>query len=301
MLTPIFLHTAAGSSGPSVPIVGLLLAAMAATALVYLTGTAHLWRKAGMRAMPWWRAALFLGGLALMAASISGPVDTQADSSFAVHMGQHMVLLIVAPLMLVLSEPLAPLLRGLPAPLRQLYIRARRTETSHWLSSLGTHPGFTLLFYAVALGFWHVPYFYDAALESEAVHGLEHFSFFFAGMLTWWTLLGTERHRRLPYGPSMIYVFLLMLQGSALAALFSFGTRSWYGPYADAYLGSSPLQDQQIGGVVMGVICGIAYAATAATLFLTWLQHEDRRAVGTQRRLAPAMPPPPGSSIHHGA
>ena len=42
---------------------------------------------------------------------------------------------------------------------------------------------------------WHIPALYDAALDTTAVHTLEHLSFAAAGLLYWWHLLSPIRSR----------------------------------------------------------------------------------------------------------
>src|SRR3989442_4148751 len=71
------------------------------------------------RAWPVWRTALFLAGLAAMLAALTSPIDAIAAERFSVHMLQHMLLTVVAVPLLLLGQPVRPLLRGLPSGVRR--------------------------------------------------------------------------------------------------------------------------------------------------------------------------------------
>ena len=57
-------------------------------------------RRSGEPPVAAWRGALFIGGMALLAAVLLPPFDELADRYFSAHMAQHLVLLVVAPPML---------------------------------------------------------------------------------------------------------------------------------------------------------------------------------------------------------
>src|SRR3989442_3082907 len=75
------------------------------------------------RAWPVWRTALFLAGLAAMLAALASPIDALAAERFSLHMLQHMLLTVVAVPLLLLGQPVRPLLRGLPPGVRRGVVR----------------------------------------------------------------------------------------------------------------------------------------------------------------------------------
>jgi len=75
-----------------------------------------------------------------------------------------------------------------------------------------------------------------------------------------------------------------MIHTGALGALMTVASRPWYPSFAAhvAAWGLSPLEDQQLGGVIMWIPAGAIYAAVGLTLLARWLGGDTRtrRAVG---------------------
>src|SRR5439155_14282040 len=122
----------------------------------------------------------------------------------------------------------------------------------------------------VALWVWHLPSLYQAALRNEPIHALEHGSFLGTSVLFWWTALSPGGRRRLPRGADVLYVFTGGFQGAALGALLTFASVPLYPFYAHTVgpWGLSPLQDQQLAGVIMWIPSGVIYLAVASGLFV---------------------------------
>ena len=104
-----------------------LLAALSLTIGVYLRGWLVLRRRDPLR----WhggRLTAFLGGLAAIHLALASPVEPFAALLLQVHMVQHLLLMMAAPPLLWLGAPLFPLLRGLPRPVRIVWV-------APWLSA----------------------------------------------------------------------------------------------------------------------------------------------------------------------
>ena len=102
---------AAALASWSVPPWATLL--LLAIGLVYLRG----WRKLPRLRpthFPRWRLAAFLSGLAALWIAVASPLDAFGALLLSAHMVQHLVLMAVAPPLLLLGAPSAPLLKGLP-------------------------------------------------------------------------------------------------------------------------------------------------------------------------------------------
>ena len=83
-----------------------LIALMAASAIGYGWGVAKLWRKAGAgRGIRTADVVRFAAGWTALAAALLSPIGL-AERTFAVHMVQHEMLMVVAAPLLVLSRPL---------------------------------------------------------------------------------------------------------------------------------------------------------------------------------------------------
>ena len=221
-------------------------------------------RRSGARAVPLWRAALFVGGLLLLAAVLLRPFDELADSYFSAHMGQHLVLLVVAPPMLAASQAQLVLLHAFPLRLRRSF--GRRIAGVPGLRFVAHHSStiwFVCLSSVAVLWFWHLPQIYDWARRNEAVHDGEHL-FFLLTELAFWRVILFRRERDLSrFGAALILV-AMSVQGGLLAAVITLAGRPMYSSYGS---GPGALADQALGGVMMWVIAGTIYLGAFAILF----------------------------------
>jgi putative membrane protein len=259
---------APGSWSMQAWVIGLLLATLAG----YGLGAWRVWRRAGWgRGVRARQAGAFaLGWLALGAALVS-PLDPLGAWLFSAHMVQHELLMIVAAPLLVLGRPLAAWTWAFGPGTRPGLGRLSRLPAvaAGWRALTG--PLAAWLLHALALWLWHVPAFFDAALHSEPLHVLQHLSFLASALLFWWAVLGGDR--RVASGVAMALLFTTMLHTGILGALLTLAPTPWYPWYADtsAALGFDPLEDQQLGGLVMWVPGGLAYLVAGLVLAAQWL------------------------------
>jgi putative membrane protein len=260
-----FAHSIEAGSGAVEPwLVGLL----ALSAALYAAGVLRLWRHAGRgRGITLGQVAAFAAGWLTLVGALIGPIDEFGDELFSVHMVQHELLMVVAAPLLVLARPLAAWTWAFAPQQRRALGQATRWG---WLAALWafiTRPVVAWALHAMALWGWHVPELFDAALHHEWIHILQHTSFFGTALLFWWSVLGRDR-RSAHGGFALVSVFTTMLHTSALGALLTFATSAWYPTYAAAggALGLTPVEDQQIGGLVMWIPGGTAYLVAALVL-----------------------------------
>jgi cytochrome c2 len=106
-------------------------------------------------------------------------------------------------------------------------------------------------------------------------------SFLGTALLFWWTVL-RRRDGRLGAPVAVLALFTTAVHTSLLGALLTFSSRVWYPVYLarTAPWGLSPLEDQQVAGLIMWVPAGISYAAAALALLAGWLVESpaERRA-----------------------
>jgi cytochrome c oxidase assembly factor CtaG len=232
----------------------------------------------------WWRVLLFLVALATIAVALTGPVDAVADRFFSAHMGQHMLLIVVAAPMLAASSPGTPLLLVLPvrrrAQLARLRRRMRTGSTTGWLYL----PVTAWLLHVATLWGWHLPAAYDAATSSPWLHATEHLMFLLTAWAFWWHVLAVREpvpaanapatgDRSLRGPLAVLYVFATMLPMSALGAVLTFAPAPLYPGQVHLALeaGIDPLTDQQLAGLIMWIPADIVYLLVAVVLFLPWL------------------------------
>jgi putative membrane protein len=75
------------------------------------------------------------------------------------------------------------------------------------------------------------------------------------------------------YGPGILYLFTTALQTSILGALLTFAPRAWYQPYlaTSSAWHLTPLEDQQLGGLIMWIPGGSVLLFVALVLLVRWL------------------------------
>jgi putative membrane protein len=276
-LSALVLIAAAGPAAAHVPaperaaatvlqVPAWLWVCLAASLLLYARGLARLWRRAGRgHGIAQWRAGCFAAGWLALLVALASPLDTWSARLFSAHMLQHELLMVVAGPLLVLGRPLAVWTFALALSLRRACGGALRAPAWRRAWRLVTQPLTAWALHAVALWAWHAPAAFDAALRSETVHELQHASFLASALLFWWSVLGV---RHTAPGVPLLSVFTTMIHSGALGALLALSPWLWYLPYAASAssLGWDPLQDQQLGGLVMWAPAGVAYFASGLML-----------------------------------
>jgi putative membrane protein len=191
---------------------------------------------------------------------------------------QHEILLLISAPLIAASHPGVTLLyvlsRSKRRPIGAWAARMEHASLLSWtFSALGA-----FMLHAVALWVWHIPYLYQATIESDFIHALQHLSFFLSGALFWSALYGAGRST-MSYGAGVLYVFGAAAYCSALGALLTFSSVIWYPIYADrtASWNLTPLQDQQLGGLLMWVPSGVVFIVIGILLFARWLTASERR------------------------
>jgi putative membrane protein len=264
-------------------------------ALLYAFGVRRLWGRAGVgRGVKRWQAASFAAGVVALFVALVSPLDALGGAVFSAHMVQHMVLMLVAAPLLVLGNPVVAVVWALPLTWRRTLGGWGRNPDVRGVWYVFSNPASAWLLHAAAIWVWHVPVLYEATLYSELVHLAQHASFFGTAMLFWWAALEMGRRRRQQYGISVLYVFTTMVHTSLLSALLTFSLVLWYPIYADgtAAWGLTPLEDQQLGGLLMWVPAGLIYLAIALALLAGGLGVGDRSGgvPGVQRLRSKPLP-----------
>jgi len=230
----------------------LLALSLAAVAVAFfLQGWRRLHRRRPELA-PWTRIPLFLAGVALVLLGLVSPLDAIAEEYLqSAHMLQHVLIadLGIALTLVAVRGPLALffLPRDLLAPLAR--VRVLRRALAFLL-----RPAVAISLWVATLVAWHVPALYEAALDSPAIHRLEHLSFVVVGLLVWTLIVDPAHHLRLTVNERIGVAVLLFWIGQVLSYVFVFGFEPYYDVYAEQperLFGLSPLADQRLAGVVM--------------------------------------------------
>src|SRR5207244_3252443 len=161
-----------------------MVGALLATGAIYARGWRVLSRRMPLRFSES-RLAAFLGGLGVIAFALASPLDALAGRRLSAHMTQHQLLMMLAPPLLWLGAPVAPMLLGLPRWIRRPIATALASRVGRATADVSAHPAFGWISFAVAFWAWHTPRLYELALRSHAWHHLEHACFFATAMLFW--------------------------------------------------------------------------------------------------------------------
>jgi len=249
----------------------LLALLLAAAAILYARGVIRLWRRAGVgRGIRSADVACFGLGMVVLAIALLSPLDGMADRSFAMHMLEHEMLMVLAAPLFVVSRPVEAWAWGLAPRARHATAAFFRASPIRRLWRATTAPVSATAAHALALWIWHWPVLFAAALASEPVHVLQHACFFGSALAFWWAMLGGASRRA--GVASLACLFATMLHTSALGALLTFAPSAWYvHDAAPRSFGLTPLEDQQLGGLIMWVPGGLAYVVVGLAIVATWL------------------------------
>ena len=228
-----------------------------------------------------WRLALYLGGLASLAAALLSPLEALAEELFSAHMIQHELLTMYAPALLLLGNPLPVVLWGLPRRARRTaarpLTRGRALRRALWTL---TRLPVAWALYVGTLWAWHLPLLYEAAIRNFEVHVLEHAAFFGTAVLFWWPIIepAPRLRRRLNAGFKILYLIAATAQNTLLGMFLSLPQRALYRHYAQtaAARGADPLDDQTLAG---GIMWASGHMYLLPILLLVWAYaRQDARA-----------------------
>jgi putative membrane protein len=229
-----------------------------------------------------WRARCFTGALVALGLALLSPLDALSGALASAHMVQHLLLLLVAAPLLALSAPSSAILRGSPLALRRASGRwRRRLGLTHGNRGFLRHPATVWLVSVGVIWFWHAAAPYDATLDSQFLHVLEHASFLVTAVLFWQVVVGVRGAARVSGGLGVLLLFAMAMQSVLLSVLLTFARTPWYSGYAatTAPWGLDPLTDQRLAGVIMWIPAGGIYLVVALALLVTWIRATEREDV----------------------
>jgi putative membrane protein len=216
----------------------------------------------------------FLLGIFFMFLSLVSPLDELGDSYlFSAHMVQHLVLTMIGPPLLVIGTPgwfIKPLVRN---------------KIAFRVAKALTYPAVAFVLYNVDFWLWHAPPLYNATLENQNIHILEHLTFIVFGILNWWPMFSQSKDLpRLSIGGQVLYLFLSGMPSVLLGAGLTFSP-PLYAPYivAPRVWGISAATDQQLGGLIMWVPVSISYIVVMSVLFIRWMQQQEVKQLAEER------------------
>jgi cytochrome c oxidase assembly factor CtaG len=202
--------------------------------------------------------------LAVLGLMLALPLHAWGRLRFAPHMAEHELFTVVAAPLLAAGRPAVPYLLALPLAWRRRIARwINRGPRRLWRTLV--RPGVAWALHGAALWLWHAPALFEAALRSEAIHYLQHVSLLATALLFWASILPRRADARTRI-VGVFSLFTTSMHMTLLGALLTLSPTVWYASYARASPGLSPLEDQQIAGLIMWVPAGLVYVAVALGL-----------------------------------
>jgi cytochrome c oxidase assembly factor CtaG len=233
-------------------------------------------RARGPGAGLWQVAACTAGWLSLIAALVS-PLHWLGERLLSFHMIEHEILMAISAPLLVIARPVGTLLWSLPRRVRLSIGRWMRLPATDAVWGLLSAGRTATILHGMAIWGWHAPLLFDAAVSNLVLHRVQHLSFFLTAVLFWWSVF-----RRSETGAAAWHVFITMLHTSVLGALMALAPHLLYREQQEAAAawGLTPLEDQQLAGIIMWVPAGTIYAGAALALIALWI---TRAAKQTER------------------
>lgn len=246
------------------------------------TRSAH----AGYRLANGWRLAAYLGGLLVVLLALVSPIDVLGGQLFFMHMIQHLFLVMLAPPLLMLANPLPFILWGLPERWRRkaggwLSTALHRESAFRRTLRSATSPGLVWLLYVIFLLGWHDPNLYNAALRVDWIHDVEHLTFFLPAMLYWWHVVGAgpRIHRQFSRAGRIAYNIAAIPPTMFTGIAIAFAEQPIYSYYLSVPRpwNLDVLSDQRISGVIMWIPGSMMYMIAVLVLAARWLGGEENK------------------------
>jgi len=207
------------------------------------------------------RKTVFFGsGVLLMLVTLIGPLDFLGDNYlFSAHMMEHILFNLAVPPLLLLGLPPEPVRSLLSIKIAARVERFLRRPVTAWLVTVG------------AMWLWHLPVLYNAALNYEGLHVLEHLSLLLAGTIFFWPILTPLKSDRLSPIMGSVYLFTAMSANMILGILLTYAPLGYYPTYMRSSDDTGifrlirtvwkldPQSDLNLGGMFMWIIGGMLY------------------------------------------
>lgn len=254
------------------------------TAGVYLYGV-HVLHKRGDK-WPVLRTIYFVGlGLGSLSVALFSFLGTYDTVLFWLHMLQHMLLNMIAPVFLVAGAPVTLALRTLPKRPRKWLLAVLHST----FGKIILFPPLTTFLMIASPFALYLTGWYNLTLRNDVAHDMLHIYMVVVGCLFFFPLLGVDPVPiKMPY-PIRFILFLLTMPFHAFLGVTIMGStqliaEDWYLAFGRTW-GPSPLEDQTLAGGLMWATGDITMFAAMITIFIQWIGDSKREAKRVDRAL----------------
>ncbi len=262
---------------------GFAIAILTLAVALYLAGVRAL-RRRGDR-WPVGRTVAWCAGWAVFAWATVGGLGLYSHVLFSAHMGAHMTISMLVPILLVLGAPITLALRTLPGPRvageqgpRQLLLGALHSRPARVV----TNP---LVAFAIFVGSIYLLYFsglFPLLMGNHLGHTLMLVHFLLSGFLFFYVLTGVDPSPR-PLHPLAAVAALFL--ATAMHAFFSTALMTTANVLAPEYFGALQrpyltdlLADQHLGGSLSWGLGEVPIVVVLGIVLVRWVRADDREA-----------------------
>lgn len=281
-------------TAPSLPFSEALLSAWTSVEWIPLVGLAAMagWYLLAVRSLrrrgdvwPLGRSIAFLGGgLGTLVLATQGPLAAYDSALLSVHMVQHMLISMVAPIFLALGAPITLALRTFVPRLRSALLWVLHSGYMRVLA-------FPIVAGAIAVANPWALYFtplYEATLRNVWLHNLNHVHFLVVGCIWTFALIGIDPMPRVGYPLRLLATFLTMpfhaFLGLTIMGQQTLIAGDWYLEIGRTW-GASPADDQALAGGILWAAGELVALMIFFALMVQWARASAREARRIDRML----------------
>lgn len=286
---PVAAHGAVASA-PAFPAVLLAwsfdplpLVATGVAAIVYLRAVRVVNAAHPRSPVPRRHILAWLAGLAAIVLALVSPIERYEGSLLSVHMVQHMLLQFVAAPLLLLGAPITLALRVIGSDARKWLLAVLHSKAVRVI----THPIVAWSTFAAVNWFWQFSPAYNAALEVEVIHYLQHAIFLAAALLFWWPIAGIDpAPNKTPHPVRIGYLAMAIPQNSFFGITLMNSTTDLYPHYFTLARtwGPTLAEDFAMAGAIMWIGAGMMLVPAALLVVGAWMRDEERRTARRDQR-----------------
>jgi putative copper resistance protein D len=262
---------------------GVAFPFVVAAAALYVLGV----RRLHARGRPWagGRTTAFLVGLAVILVATDSGLAAYDRILFSLHIVQHILLGMVAPLLLVLGAPVTLALQASARPSQRRILRVLHSAPVRVL----THPLTAWLLFGTSIVTLYFTSLYELSLRNGFFHVATHGYFVLAGCLFLAHVVGLDPiPNAMGYGARLLYVVVLLpfhtFVGVALLSMNTVIASGWYSEVERRW-GARPLADQRTGAGLLWISGELFGLLCIGIVVYQWMSAEERAAARHDRRL----------------
>lgn len=143
------------------------------------------------------------------------------------------------------------------------------------------NPMIAMLLFTVLFSFYHFPLIFDQINANHTLHNVFHIILTLAAFIMWWPIVDPlPEWNRLTELRKIGYLFISAVVLTPVCVLIIFANTPMYLTYQDVprlFVILPPLDDQQLGGVIMKVVQELTYITAITITFFRWARKEKAK------------------------